>query len=269
MPRGVYLTDADRALRLGRAVDPRDVDPVGAGVEVAQDRGRSLVVTRTIGVTPRGSTARHRFSTSRGWRVPCSPSKTRKSQPCRPTYSMRLWLGGTYEAAEHGLARGQLRLGRFSSIVVPGQSILRLMTSSHRSDRPRAGHRGGDGRVGERVVEARAVRPPGGHRPEELERLDELEVLVAERVPATRDDVALVRERVPGQDLDEAVVGLLLGEVEPELVELFVIPRCGALRPVELEGHRALRPEDRAVGLERAADAACRTRRAPRHSPRW
>ncbi len=39
------------------------------------------------------------------------------------------------------------------------------------------------------------------------------------RVAAARDDVPLVREGVAGEDLDEPVIGLLLGKVQAQLVE--------------------------------------------------
>ena len=125
-----------------------------------------------------------------------------------------LRFGRPDEAAEGRLAGGQLRLGRGSpaslapSVEPEAGDVLPALR------RPRADHRGGHRRVGQRVAEVRAVRPAGLDRPEELERLDELHVLVAERVAAARDDVALVRERVAGEHLDEPVGRLLLGQVE-------------------------------------------------------
>ena len=93
------------------------------------------------------------------------------------------------------------------------------------------------------------------HGPEERQRLDQLEVLVPDGIAAAGHDVPLVRKGVAGEDLDEPVIGLFLGKVQAQLVQAFVIPAGRALRAVELEGHRALRSQDRAVALERPARA--------------
>src|SRR5919109_914184 len=100
---------------------------------------------------------------------------------------------------------------------------------------------------GVRTKQPKAASPAASfHRPQELERLDELHVLEAERVTAAGHDVGLVREGITGEDLDKPVGRLFLGEIQAQLVELLVVPRRGTFRSVQLEGHRALRAEDRA-----------------------
>ena len=96
--------------------------------------GGSFVVTRTIGVTPRGSMARQRSSTWLGWSVPCSASKTRKSQPSSATYSMSDGSAVRTKAPNAGSPAASFAFVAFCSMTALAQSIRRLTTSSHRSD---------------------------------------------------------------------------------------------------------------------------------------
>ncbi len=98
------------------------------------------------------------------------------------------------------------------------------------------------------------IRATCGHCGHEIQCLDRLEVLVADRVAATGDEVAVLGELVTGEHFDEAIGRLLLGEIQLELVELLVVPHRGAFGTVDLEAHLTLRTEDGAVGFQRAPD---------------
>src|SRR6185437_8473946 len=138
------------------------------------------------------------------WRVPCSPSRTRKSQPSSATYSIRDGSAVRMKQPKTAPPSASFAFVVFFSMCPVGPSVDAQADDVLPAPRcPRADHRRRDRRVRQRLGETRIVWLPGDHGAQEGERLDQLEVLVADRVAAARDDVPLVGERVPAEDLDE------------------------------------------------------------------
>src|SRR5215218_8090541 len=104
--------------------------------------------------------------------------------------------------------------------------------------------------------EAGAVPAALGDRSAELVVLDDDEVLEADPVRAAGHEVPVVREAVAAEDRPVAGVQAVLGEVDLQLVELLEVPPERAASAVHVEGHLALRADDRAARLERAARPA-------------
>src|SRR3954447_19714398 len=89
----------------------------------------------------------------------------------------------------------------------------------------------------------------------ELVVLDDDQVLVADPVGAARHETAVVGEAVPAQHGRVARTGIARRPVELQLVEPLEVPAGGSLRAVHVEGHLALRADDRPAGLERPTGA--------------
>src|SRR2546426_4861329 len=94
-------------------------------------------------------------------------------------------------------------------------------------------------------------------RGEELVRLDDLEVVVAEADAGARVEMPVIRMRGPGEDRGVALLGQVIvpAELELQLVHPLEIPLHHALGSVQLEGHVALGAVDHPAGLEQAARA--------------
>src|SRR2546428_12448856 len=79
-------------------------------------------------------------------------------------------------------------------------------------------------------------------RGEELVRLDDLEVVVAEADARARVEMPVIRMRGPGEDRGVALLGKIVAppELQLQLVHPLEIPLHRALRSVHPEGHLAL-----------------------------
>src|SRR5687767_11991999 len=124
-----------------------------------------------MGVTPRGSMARHRSSTWLGRRVPCSASNTRKSQPRRATYSIS--DGSAVRTKQPKTASPSASLAFVVFFSIPANTSIEPQADDvlPPPGRPRADHRRGDRRVGQGLGEPRVMGLPGDDGLEERQGL--------------------------------------------------------------------------------------------------
>ena len=92
----------------------------------------------------------------------------------------------------------------------------------------------------------------GHYRLQKLECFEDFEVLIADRVAASGDDVPMVGEGIAGQNAHEPVGRCLFRKIELEFVHGLEVPGGRAPGAIQLECHLALGAEDRSVDLEGA-----------------
>src|SRR5690348_7553647 len=103
--------------------------------------------------------------------------------------------------------------------------------------------RGDDLGVRVRLLDRRVAPLAAGHRDQELLRLDDLQVVIAQAVARTRLEPGVVAQDRAAEDGGVAPVGAAPAQAQPQLVHLLEVPRRGAVRTVDLEAERAFRAD--------------------------